>query len=158
MESGSVANSVLKVGGLALLASAIATVSAATAFGHGRGFGGHGMWGHGAHHWIKRVDANADGVIELTEIEELRQKRFERFDADRNGVVSAEEIEQAVRQRVERMTKRLVRRFDVDRNGSITRQEFNRSARERFTWMDLNDDGRITREELPEFMRRRGPN
>jgi len=56
------------------------------------------------------------------------------------------------------MTKRIVRRFDVDRNGSITRQEFNRPARERFTWMDLNDDGRITREELPGLMQRRGPN
>lgn len=152
------AKSVWKVGGFAVLAGVIATASAAAAFGHGRGFGGHELWGHGAHHWIKRVDANADGVIELTEIEKSRQKRFDRFDADGNGMVSADEIEQVVRQRVERMTKRTVRRFDSDRNGSITLQEFNRSARERFTWMDLNDDGRITREELPEFMQRRGPN
>lgn len=60
------AKSVLKIGGLALLAGAIATASAATAFGHGKGFGGYGMWGHGAHDWIKRVDANANGVLERT--------------------------------------------------------------------------------------------
>lgn len=59
-------NSVLKVGGFALLAVAIATASAATAFGHGRDFGGYRMWGHGTQDWIKRVDANADGVLERT--------------------------------------------------------------------------------------------
>ena len=145
-----------KLGAIALVATMGAVASAAVAFGHGRGFGGHGMMGHGAKHWIKKADANKDGVIELKEIEQLRQNRFDRFDADKNGSVTPEEIEKVVRARVERMSKRIVRRFDADRNGTITKEEFNRFAKERFTWMDLNDDGKITGEEMPGLLHGRG--
>jgi len=147
------AHPVLKVTGLTVLALAVATVSAAYAFGPARG--GHGMWGHHGMRWIARADANKDGVITREEVHALRAKRFARFDADSDGVVSAAEVEQHVKERIALMTKRIVRRFDQDRDGAITKAEFNRFADERFGWIDLNDDGKVTEDELPALKHRR---
>lgn len=140
----------------------VAQYGANAAGGWGGGGWGHGH-GHGRGHgkrmtrMLMKADANKDGEITMEEIETLRDERFGRFDSNDDGVVEAAEIEAKLRARMEerlqRRIKRMTRRFDADRDGKITKEEFNRFARERFTWADLNDDGKIAEDELPRRMK-----
>ena len=116
-------------------------------------FGGRSM-GHGGH-WMARADVNGDGAITIEEVEAMRAKRFAKFDLNSDGVVDKAEIEARIRKRIERMATRLTRRFDKNRDGRITKEEFNARAVERFSWNDLNDDGKLSGDELPRKMHRR---
>ncbi len=138
-----------------LLASGLIIASGITAtyaFG-GRG-GGHG-YGMGRHmgYWMTKADADEDGAITLEEVEAMRGKRFAEFDKNADGVVDEAElkarIEEKIKKRIERRVKRMTRRFDKNRDGRITKEEFNSRARERFSWNDLNDDGKLDGDELP---------
>jgi Ca2+-binding EF-hand superfamily protein len=119
--------------------------------GHGDGFG----WGRHAGMWLQRSDANKDGILTLDEMLAGREPRFTRLDANKDGTIDAKEIEAQARERIDYWAKRLVRRFDQDRDGKVTKEEFGRLVRERFTMRDLNDDGRITDEDLPPRLRGR---
>jgi Ca2+-binding EF-hand superfamily protein len=114
-------------------------------FGGGGGF----RWGRHAAMWLQRLDANKDGTVTLEEMLAAREPRFTRLDANKDGAIDAAESDAQAREAIEYWAKRLVRRFDQDRDGKITREEFSRYARERFAMRDLNDDGRITAEDLP---------
>ncbi|GBE44845.1 EF hand [bacterium BMS3Bbin10] len=142
----------LKFIGLALGAVALGVVSTSFAFGQ-MGPGPGGFAGPGQNGWLARADADKDGAISFDEVKAMRGARFAEFDRNKDSAVSPEEIEAVVRQRVERITKRIIRRFDKDRDGTITQDEFNRFAVERFSWLDLNDDGKVSRDEMPRRMR-----
>ncbi len=144
--------SALKFIGLALGAVALGVVSTTFAFGQME-FGAARSNNQGLMGWMAKTDANKDGAITVEEIKSMRNARFARFDHDGDGAVSKGEVEAAVKERVERMTKRIVLRFDKDRDGTITRAEFNRFAEERFSWLDLNEDGKVSRDEMPRRMR-----
>jgi Ca2+-binding EF-hand superfamily protein len=88
--------------------------------------------------------------------ERMRGRVFDRMDLNSDGVLDLNEVETAVKQRVTRRMNAFVKRFDQDGDGRITREEFDRPARERFAARDINDDGKITEEDLPPFMRGRG--
>jgi Ca2+-binding EF-hand superfamily protein len=119
--------------------------------GRGGGFG----WGRRAGMWLQRLDANKDGTVTLEEMLAVREPLFARLDANKDGVIDAKEFETQARERFEFWAKRLVRRFDQDRDGKITRDELARYARDRFAMRDLNDDGKITAEDLPPGLRGR---
>ena len=48
-----------------------------------------------------------------------------------------------------------MRAFDTDRDGKVTKDEFMATVRSRFAQLDLNNDGRITDEDLPPRLRGR---
>jgi len=142
-------------------------IGAAYGFGgHGRmggwhgpmgGWRGHGGFGGPMMHLLARADANGDGEITKDEIKAVRDDRFAKFDLNADGVVDEEEIRGVVLKRIERRVKRhitrITRRFDHDRDGKVTKAEFDRFAEERFFWHDLNDDGKISGDEMPRWMR-----
>jgi Ca2+-binding EF-hand superfamily protein len=113
--------------------------------GMGAGFG----WGRRAGMRLQRFDANKDGTVTLEEMVAAREPRFTRLDSNKDGAIDAKEVDTQAREAVDYWAKRLVRRFDQDRDGKITKEEFGRYARDRFARRDLNDDGRITAEDLP---------
>lgn len=105
--------------------------------------------------WLSYLDSDQDGIIELSEIRKRRARIFASFDTDRDGVVTRAELAGELRRRAEMWAERLGRRFDLDGDSRVTREEFDQRAAERFSWWDLNDDGKITPDELPDWISRR---
>ena len=127
----------------------VAGIGTAVALGpHGMRRGGFGMG-----KMLAYVDINRDGTISLDEVEKRIDEKFSEFDRNSDGSVTEDEIEALVRERIERHVKRVTRRFDRDKDGQITKAEFGHFAKERFRWNDLNDDGKITKDELPRGLR-----
>ncbi len=121
--------------------------------GDGFGFGGHGGGMRG----------RFGGSVTRDEFDARARERFARLDTNSDGVVDAPEFEAAITGRMSRMHERmgggprmgerLIRMFDTNRDGKVTRDEFQAGIKARFAEMDLNNDGRITDEDLPPLMR-----
>lgn len=130
----------------------------------GPGDGG-GMWGHGGlrgmREWFKRRPPSAD------EFDARTRERFARLDRNSDGVIDATEIEAAIVSGRGRgrdgqigsmrqdMAARFLKRF-ADKDGKVTRQSFLDEAKRQFQQLDLNNDGKITDDDLPPMMRGRG--
>jgi len=92
--------------------------------------------------------------------------RFARLDKNGDGFIDQAEIEAALKQRMEErrgkgrdsLARMLRRTFNVDINhdGKVTRDEYLTAVRKRFAQLDLNNDGKITDDDLPPLMRGRG--
>ncbi len=83
-------------------------------------------------------------------------RAFDRLDLNSDGALDASEVDIAVKQRTTRRISNALRRFDQDGDGQVTRAEFEKPSRDRFASRDINEDGKITEEDLPPFMRGRG--
>lgn len=131
---------------------------------HGGYYGGpsHGGWHegrHGGHHKGRRFhrmfesyDTNGDGKLTQAEIDAARADRLARFDADGDQSLTLEEYEALW---VDAMRDRMVDRFQhLDENGDaiVTAEEFSRPFARIVQFMDRNDDGEISRDD----MRRKG--
>lgn len=114
---------------------------------------GHGM--HGRHHGGKRMirmfesyDANDDGKLTQAEIDEARASQVAKFDTDGNGSLNLKEYEALW---LEAMRDRMVDRFqDLDDNGDgvVTSEEFGQPFARIVRYMDRNDDGAISRDDM----------
>jgi hypothetical protein len=107
-----------------------------------------------------RFDSDGDGAVTYSEVQAWRTRFFTRADADANGFVTAEEIQamraQAAGDGVQGRGSRRggrggdpIARHDADGDGQLSQAEFVDApfpALERF---DRNNDGRLTRDELP---------
>jgi Ca2+-binding EF-hand superfamily protein len=78
---------------------------------------------------------------------------FRRYDRNDDGAIDASDSEARIAEQADYSSKRFLHRFDQNRDGKVAMDEFNRFAKERFTFFDLNDDGRITEDELPPGLR-----
>lgn len=87
-----------------------------------------------------RLDANRDGIVTRDEVEAARGRVFDRLDADHDGAASAAEIEAAREAARKRGMKRLSRVADLRANMA--------SPSERFEAMDLDKDGKLSRQEF----------
>lgn len=121
---------------LTLLASLAATGTAA-AGGRDRHF--------------SRIDKDGDGKVAVSELDAHHREFLGKADADGDGFVTREEM-RALRQAMK--AEHEARRFpDANNNGVVDRREFEDAARVRFTELDKNGDGLISRDELPEHRR-----
>ena len=82
--------------------------------------------------------------------------RFAQLDKNGDGVIDAQDLETAANERLAFTTQRFLKRFDTNGDGKVSKDEFERFARKRFAKLDLNDDGKITEQDLPPRMRGRG--
>lgn len=106
-----------------------------------RGMGGLGM--------LRQADANKDGVITREEAEALADREFARFDRNKDGTIDQADVEALRKEMTDYRVKRFAHRFGAGPDGRITREQFLAKAGERFARMDYNNDGSISRDEMP---------
>jgi Ca2+-binding EF-hand superfamily protein len=102
----------------------------------------------------KKLDQDNDGRISRSEWQRNEQA-FDRMDADRDGFLTKEERRAAAREFLGKRRKGL-REMDADADGNISRSEW-KGKEETFNWLDTNKDGLLSRDELREARRHRGP-
>ena len=92
-----------------------------------------------------RLDKNGDGVLDAAEIEAAASERMgrERFAGGRGGPGAATPGQQ------------MLQRFGA-KDGKLTKQAFLDRIKARFAEADLNNDGKITDDDLPPMMRGHG--
>ena len=162
------------IAGVLVVAGAAASVAAV---GHREGrFGRHGGmmdemgFGGGDRMGGDRMGAERMGrgwfgprSITQDEFDTRTRERFARLDKNSDGVIDAAEIEAGIAGRMgargermrEMMLQRVLGRFDASRDGKVVKDEFLARVKKEFARADLNNDGRITDDDLPPMMRGR---
>lgn len=154
------------IAGVLVVAGAAASIAAVGhregRFGHrgqmdgmmdGDGFGGGRMGGG----W------RGPRAITQDEFDSRTRERFARLDKNSDGVVDKAEIEGGMTagdgdrggRMGEMMQQRFLARFDTNRDGKVGRDEFLDRVKKEFARADLDNDGRITDDDLPPMMRGR---
>ena len=111
--------------------------------GMGRGRGGPMMG------FVRGADANKDGVITLDEAQAQAGKMFAQFDRTKDNAVDQADFEALKKEMTDYRVKRFSHRYGSDKDGKVTREQFDKVAKERFAQLDFNNDGRVTRDEMP---------
>ena len=141
---------------LALLSGALVAAGALVAISAPGPRGEGGMRG-----WLHPRSMTADQYDTRT------RERFARLDRNSDGVLDATEIEAAVKDHFGRGHKGsgqrdghdhssgFLREFG-DKDGKVTKDAFIAEAKRRFAELDLNNDGKITDDDLPPMLRGKG--
>lgn len=98
---------------------------------------------------LRDADANKDGVITLDEVLAAAEKRFTLADRNKDGAIDQADFDALRKEMVDYRVKRFIHHFGADKDGKVTREQFSQKAAERFAQMDLNNDGTISRDEMP---------
>lgn len=113
---------------------------------------------------FKGMDTDDDGMVSTEELIRGSKKRFKHKDLDGNGWLSLEEfqgeglggededpnveLDANDLKELEGIRARRFERLDRDGNGVLSEDEILADDRERHVWMDMNEDGRVTLEEV----------
>lgn len=95
------------------------------------------------------ADANKDGVITWEEATALAVTQFARHDRNGDGVVDAADLEALRAEMVDYRVKRTLHHHGAGTDGKLTREQFMAKANERFARLDRDNDGVISRAEMP---------
>jgi Ca2+-binding EF-hand superfamily protein len=99
---------------------------------------------HDKGEFLKRLDANSDGKVELSEVPERMRDKLAAADTNHDGVLSAEELKahaQAARQ--ERFA-----RMDKNQDGALSADEVGEKRWSHLQAADADHDGKVTQAEL----------
>ncbi|MHC4816647.1 MAG: EF-hand domain-containing protein [Planctomycetota bacterium] len=97
--------------------------------------------------FLLKFDKNRDGKVSKEEFP--HERRFAEIDADGDGSLSETEIKDVMDKRQREEAYDLFERLDLDRDGKITREEFTGPAAA-FERLDRNNDGVIDKADAPE--------
>ena len=144
---------------IALMAGAAVTVGVIAAVAATGPRGEHGHWGGQrsltadeydtrTRERFARIDKNSDGVIDKTEIEAALKAGDggRRGSRPEGGMAGGNDGQRAAQ---------FLKQFG-DKDGKVTKDAFLTEAKRRFAELDLNNDGKITDDDLPPMLRGRG--
>ncbi|MEM9880377.1 MAG: EF-hand domain-containing protein, partial [Pseudomonadota bacterium] len=107
---------------------------------------------------LERMDTDQSGALSYDEFIARSNQRFEKTDANSDGILSAQERENAKAERSARGGKPgqkraglgagLLRKMDSNNDGDISRSEHDAHHQARFSRIDLNADGALTKDEF----------
>jgi Ca2+-binding EF-hand superfamily protein len=104
--------------------------------------------------WFNRRAANRGADTQtLEDVLARAERRFAAMDTNSDGTVLKNEIDAAAAERQAHRVKREMHRFDANRDGKITQDEYMMSAKRRFSALDLDDDGRISADDMSPSVR-----
>jgi Ca2+-binding EF-hand superfamily protein len=104
---------------------------------------------------LRQADTNKDGIITLDEALARATARFETLDKSKDGSIDQADFDAVRNEMNAYRTQRFLHRFGADQDGKVTREQFYKVAKERFALRDLNNDGKLDREDLPPAMQGR---
>jgi len=131
--------------------------------GRGGGPGGPGGPG-GVEGLFAALDKNGDGVLTEDEVPEKLADKLAAADANGDGQVTKEELQQARPGRGggpggpggPPSIDQVFERFDLNRDGKLTKDELPEPVAERIMKADADGDGAVTKEELEQARRKMG--
>jgi Ca2+-binding EF-hand superfamily protein len=97
--------------------------------------------------FLAKFDKNRDGKVSQEEFP--HERRFAEIDADSDGTLSETEIKDAMDKRQREENYDVFERLDLNQDGKITREEFTGPAAA-FERLDRNNDGVIDKADAPE--------
>lgn len=98
---------------------------------------------------FNKFDANEDGLITKEEYMEFIDERFDKMDTDGNGTITKEDLyDSRFYTFLPELAEAVFRDSDIDSSDTITREEMLRAEDARFDMMDVNKDGKLTRQEF----------
>jgi len=112
-----------------------------------RGFGRLGM--------LRQADANQDGIVTLDEVIARAASRFDALDRNKDGAVDETDADALRSETTAYRTQRFLHRYGAVQDGKVTREQFYKVAKERFAARDVNNDGKLNREDSPGMHGRR---
>jgi Ca2+-binding EF-hand superfamily protein len=119
--------------------------------GDGPGMGrlGRGGMGLSMLRFFAGADQNKDGVITLEEAQTAGERRFATLDRNKDGVVDRADFDALRKEMADYGVKRFINHFGGDKDGRVTREQFMAKAQERFARMDFDNDGLLSRSDMP---------
>lgn len=121
------------------------------------GRGGPGMMGQRAQQRFAALDRNGDGAIDMDEFTGRHEAMIDFLDTNEDGSVTREEFMNAPHPmpadgvRFQQGLGRQAARFnqlDRNRDSKLTAEEFRAGGEQAFKFHDLNNDGKLTPDEL----------
>jgi Ca2+-binding EF-hand superfamily protein len=133
---------------LAIGACVLSLVSLAAVAGGAKGKG----------KFMEYFDANQDGVVTMSELNEASKQRYTKMDADGNGAVTLDEFQAYLGDRKAQWREQRFTEMDSNGDNQISQQEYiqykQQRAEQRYQQMDADNDGVVSKEEY--LNRKRG--
>ena len=99
--------------------------------------------------FLRGADTNGDNVITSEEAKVEAFKRFDRFDRNSDRVVDKSDLESLKSESIDYRVRRFMHRYGGDAQGKVTLEQFSKVRDERFARRDFNNDGKLSRDEMP---------